>query len=705
MTSENLPGPGFDYLHLSPGFFFDKGLSMNQAEQELLQKLQRAGFSDPIQMLCFAPTAAYDLRRLLTDKNAMNLDKPSLYEVSVQSDLHRLSVPDPSYYGYTHLMEVSFGKHKLQLTFPPRAGKQKFTDVRIGQKIYFYGTITKHPRSTLNNRILICHNPLWVDSEWVGRIMPVYPHLKDKENSKRVLLRSEEVRYFLSIFSNHRETLEIIADKITGQLGQLTPPKAHIQNTFKALHRPVTLKQWHEALLCADDLSIRYLQASEEDPVPAPASALPITDDMVQSTLARSPFPLSPSQREAIYDIVEDLRSDFPMNRLVSGDVGSGKTIVQFMAVALGHQCHVPAGIVAPNTLLATQLYDQFRATFPDIPCAYVASGTSRKGIDLSQNPVLIGTTAILSFMTKHKLTFGVIAIDEEQKMGANQKRILSQGESVNEVTNTMQSTATAIPKSLGSVLISRMKVSRIMPFTEKQIASYIVGVEGRKWLMERVQEAMAAGSKVAVVFPRVQGDDEDQATAGASERASLMKAIEKWEKAFPGRYAILHGGMSEDEKKSQLGLLKDPNGQVSILLCSTVFEIGLTVEELRLLIVHSPEFLGASQLHQLRGRLSRHGGTGMFVMYCPNPISEKTLERLKVVASTNDGFYIAEKDMNMRGLGDILGNGTRQHGKTPGLFLNRTISDGAIKPYMDAIRDAGSLAKALESHIPELSI
>ena len=275
-------------------------------------------------------------------------------------------------------------------------------------------------------------------------------------------------------------------------------------------------------------------------------------------------------------------------------------------------------------------------------------TAAASKKLDLSGNPILVGTTALLSRL-KGEVPPAFLAVDEEQKMSVGQKAELSGTDS-----NYLQATATPIPRTTGiishvgyeSCLFREMRV-------KKPISTHIVTASEGKRLFEHTKKVIESGGQVAIVYPIVK--DEEQA------KKSVVAAYAEWNTRFPGLVAMVHGQLKETEKLEAVTSLKA--GHQKIAIVSSVIEIGLTLPSLRSLIVVNAERYGTSTLHQLRGRVARHGGRGYFFMFLPEPIGLETKQRLHLLCEHDDGFSLSEKDAELRGYGDLFEDSERQSG------------------------------------------
>jgi ATP-dependent DNA helicase RecG len=446
------------------------------------------------------------------------------------------------------------------------------------------------------------------------------------------------------------------------------------------LHQPVSLVLAERALVLAKRLSIKaILNRAERNQArfPVSGSLIPINRQAVATLIARVPFPLTADQHTAISEIISDLRSPFPMNRLLSGDVGTGKSLSFMIPAAAAHSAGARVAIIAPNQLLVPQIANEMRGFFPEVPVTEVVSG-SKVG-----DGIIVGTTAVLAQAAKHGLVFDLVIIDEQQKMSVGQKQALLSGH-----TNFLEATATAIPRTIALVQFGGMALSTLRECpVKKEIVSRVVPKADRARLFEFVNMVVGKGGQVAVVYPLA----EDK---GDGERASVEAAFDRFRAKMTGRVGMLHGKMSGDEKNSVIDQMKA--GALDVLVSSTVIEVGITLPSLRAVVVVHPERFGTSQMHQLRGRLARKGGKGYFFMYTPNNVEETAQERLHLMVTCHDGFTLAERDADLRGFGNVDGDSGEQTGTTRILFWGIALSWHDIEAGNKALMKEAQPAPAL---------
>ncbi len=372
------------------------------------------------------------------------------------------------------------------------------------------------------------------------------------------------------------------------------------------------------------------------------------------------PYELTPDQKKAIDDIAADLKDKKPMNRLVEGDVGCGKTAVAsaaiFMAVKGGKQ----AAFMAPTSLLATQHYANLREMFAPhgmnvvLLIGDMTPAQKMKAKDMiasGEADIAIGTHALISEGVVFS-DLGLAITDEQHRFGVNQRRDLSRKSG--DPVNVLVMTATPIPRSLAATVFGDMDFSMIRqkPNGRKKIITRVLDDSGRGLAYEKVREELSAGHRAYIVAPSI-GEDEE------SELASAEGLFTEMKKKFKGHsVALLHAQMDKAEKEKVMTSFA--SGKTEILVSTVVIEVGIDVPEASVIVIENSDRFGLAQLHQLRGRVGRSDDQA----YCyliNRSRSESAAARMKAMRDFSDGFDISEEDYKIRGPGDIMG--TMQHG------------------------------------------
>jgi len=385
------------------------------------------------------------------------------------------------------------------------------------------------------------------------------------------------------------------------------------------------------------------------------------TTDRIRTAVKKIlPFHPTTAQKRVLSEIVEDLKAPHPMNRLLQGDVGSGKTIVAFEAVVVAVENGYQAAIMAPTEILAEQHYLNAKRALA--PLGY-SIGVLRRGIKKAEKKklfdslaegsiqVVIGTHVLLEESTVFR-KLGLVIIDEQHRFGVVQRlRLMSKGDQ----PNTLVMTATPIPRTLAMTLYGDLDLSVIdeMPPGRSPIKTIHETERNADRVYGRLAEEMGKGRQCYVVYPVIE----------ESEKVDLKSATEGFEKlstVFSGRnVALLHGRLKSEEKEAIMRAFS--GGKLDVLVSTTVIEVGVDVANATVMVIEHAERFGLAQLHQLRGRVGRGSAASLCVLMTPDKIGETARERIDAMVSTTDGFRLAEVDLRLRGPGEMAG--TRQSG------------------------------------------
>lgn len=410
-------------------------------------------------------------------------------------------------------------------------------------------------------------------------------------------------------------------------------------------------------------LGLKRRQIAVEAGLPLPANG-----SLAKRLTAALPFALTGAQRRVIQEIDHDLGRRHPMHRLVQGDVGSGKTIVALYAalaaIEHGHQ----AAIMAPTELLAEQHHATIaRFTEPLGIRAALLSGGALKGkrgsvraaLESGETQLAVGTHALIQAGVRiPSLALGVI--DEQHRFGVLQRAALAQlrGDPSGPMPHILLMTATPIPRTLAMTIYSDLDVSLLdeLPPGRKPVRTQIVNQAARKALYDRVRAHLARGRQAYIVYPLVEKSEKEDLRDANTMFEELGRTV-----FADYRVGLLHGRMKPDQKDATMRRFRE--GSLDVLVTTTVVEVGVDVPNATVMVVEHAERFGLSQLHQLRGRVGRGSADAICLLVAPyvGDRDSDTYQRLKAMASTGDGFRIAEVDLELRGPGDFLG--TRQHG------------------------------------------
>ncbi len=418
------------------------------------------------------------------------------------------------------------------------------------------------------------------------------------------------------------------------------------------------------------------------------AVALNPEGELRRKFLAKLPFDLTRGQQQAIAQIDADLSGDSPMMRLLQGDVGCGKTVVIAAAVLAAVQSGRQAAVMAPTELLA----EQHMRTLSDwleplgVRLAWLAGGMSRAERRVFEAQLAggdaqvgVGTHALFQESVKYP-ELGLVVVDEQHRFGVHQRlRLVEKGQATAVIPHQLVTTATPIPRSLAMTLYAGLDISAIhdMPPGRRPVNTVLVSQERRAKVIERVASACRAGRQAYWVCPLI--DESEHIDSSAAE-----PTYKELSEALPGiRVGLLHGRAGARQRDQVMG--EFASGKLSVLVATTVIEVGVDVPRASLMIVENAERMGLAQLHQLRGRVGRDGQESHCVLMYRPPLGEMARQRLNTMRNSNDGFEIAHKDLELRGAGEILG--VRQTGSMQ-FRVADLVRDGALAEPAQRIAD-----------------
>ncbi len=409
------------------------------------------------------------------------------------------------------------------------------------------------------------------------------------------------------------------------------------------------------------------------------------------------PFTPTGDQVRAMDEIRENMNDPFPMNRMLQGDVGSGKTVVAMAAAVMAASRGEQVAVMAPTETLSSQHYHTFTSILGETAPIELLTGSLSKSrkeeiykrIRDGAAQIVIGTHALI----QRDVTFrdlGLIIIDEQHRFGVNQRaRLREKGQ----LPDLLVMTATPIPRSLSLTLYGDLDITviREKPANRLPVKTYIFPESRLSGVYNSVRKYVAQKRQVYFVLPLIEESEK-------VDLKSAKAAFESLKNTFP-EYSVelLHGRMSQEDKDDVMGRFK--NGEVDILVSTTVIEVGVDVPNATVMVVEHAERFGLSQLHQLRGRVGRGAEQSFCALVHPDDIPDEARERLTTLASTDDGFAIAEEDLKLRGAGEITG--TRQHGYTD---LEFSDLGKDLDLIVAARQEAWSMVDAMENVMEQTS-
>jgi len=392
------------------------------------------------------------------------------------------------------------------------------------------------------------------------------------------------------------------------------------------------------------------------------------TRHYLEELLEALPFQLTGAQLRCLSELEVDMRASVPMNRLLQGDVGSGKTLVALGAMLLCYEAGLSAAIIAPTQILAEQHYNNFKRLLAkmDIPLSLRTSDRQENSDsdyqagqkpDASRPRLYVGTHALL-YKKNHVSALGLAVIDEQHKFGVAQRERFT---NLALLPDVLVMSATPIPRTLTLTLYGDLDVSIIdeLPPNRGKIVTALRNASKMKRIVKFMREQLAEGRQIYIVSPLVE-DSENRKHASASSE------LERWRAEFPNESIdLLHGRMNSKEKESIMQRFRANESQ--ILVATTVIEVGVDVANATIMLINDADSFGLSQLHQLRGRIGRGAHAGYCILLSNVKEGDAAFEKLDALCRTRDGFEIAETDFRLRGPGDVLG--TSQSGLAAVLF------------------------------------
>lgn len=589
-------------------------------------------------------------------------------------------------------LQLRFFKAYRGLTETMQVGKRLrvFGEVKVSR----YGTQMHHPEYAE----VTANSPSSPSPLMQTGLQPIYPTIKQlHQNKLRTLVRlalatvssqSQTLNMF-TLNGSVIEGLEFVAGQYAGLLNLSlfealtllhTPPIytniAHQQQLLKQIHdrtHPAFQRLILEELT-AHQLSL--LQRREQlhaYKAPKCETHSPSANALIQSL----PYTLTSAQQRVIGEIVKDLTTSIPMLRLLQGDVGAGKTLVAALSACYAIDSGWQVAVMAPTEILAEQLFNNFKAWFEplQIGVGWLAGKQSSKERQQMLNAivnndvqVVVGTHALFQKQV-HFAKLGLVIIDEQHRFGVEQRKALTDKGIAGSAPHQLVMTATPIPRTLAMSVYGDMDTSVIneLPPNRTPVTTIMINRNRRDEVIERIAVNCAEGKQAYWVCPLVEESTALDAQAAEATYADLCERLDI-------RIGLVHGKMKATEKQATMQAFK--TGELDLLVATTVIEVGVDVPNASLMVIENAERLGLSQLHQLRGRVGRGSQKSFCVLLYQTPLSATGIERLNVLRDSNDGFVIAQKDLQIRGPGELLGK--RQTGNM-GYYVADLTRDEAL--------------------------
>ena len=548
-------------------------------------------------------------------------------------------------------------------------------NIKAGEKYIFFGTVTRNKQGRIQMTAPVFEKQ--GNERFTGKIVPVYPLTANL--SQKVV-----------------QTTMGTALKEAGRLTEYLPEKvrekymiAELNFSMQNIHFPTDFESYNIARtrFVFEELLVLQLALRERRQKNTQNEGRKFTDVKCIRELTDSmPFELTGAQKRTVNEICHDCMSGKQMNRLVQGDVGSGKTAVAaaaiFMAVKNGYQ----AAMMAPTEILASQHAEALSELFKKhgIKTAFLSGSTKAKEkreilekIASGEVEVVIGTHALIQENVEFK-NLGFVVADEQHRFGVEQRaKLMAKGEN----PHMLIMSATPIPRTLALILYGDLDISVIdeLPPGRKPVKTYSVKENMRKRVYDFISENVKKGMQAYVVCPLV-------AETEKSDLENAEELAKKLSQSYPDiKVGLMHGKMKPKEKDETMS--RFVSGEIDVLVATTVIEVGVNVPNANIMAIENAERFGLSQLHQLRGRTGR-GSEQAYCVLITDADNEITKKRMDTMCESNDGFYISEQDLKLRGPGDFFG--TRKHGLPEMRIANLFEDKDILKLSQEAAKEIG---------------
>ena len=641
-------------------------------------------------LLCHFPRG-YEDRTKLLQVAQLEVDRPACFRAMVMNPPRTNHIRKG-----LDLTKVQVADHTGRLSLTFFNSKYAVEHLEYGKEYIFYGCLTGDYAGYGMT------NPIFEDIDSAAvttrRVMPIYPLTAGLTNA--AVLKA--VRQALSICDPPREVLPAAIRQRYGILGA--------EEAYRIIHEPRTMEEaaqarkrmiFEEFFVFSAGLSLMRAARAEKKTAPYENTDLsPFYHSL--------PFTLTGAQQRAIGEILADLQKGAPMNRLVQGDVGSGKTMVAAGAAYCAAINGKQSALMAPTEILAEQHFASLSQLFAPmgITVALLTGSMTpkekkqvREGLENGSVQIAVGTHALISESTVFQ-DLGLVITDEQHRFGVGQRsRLSAKGTD----PHLLVMSATPIPRTLALLMYGDLEVSILdeLPPGREAVDTFLVGESYRPRINAFIRKQVAEGHQCFVVCPAVEEND------GLDIKSATVWAETLQQTVFPDlRIALLHGQMKGAEKEAAMAAFA--RQEADVLVATTVIEVGVDVPNATLMVIEDADRFGLSQLHQLRGRVGR-GKAKSYCILTTHNRNPDTIQRLKALCKTTDGFKIAEEDLKLRGPGDFFGS--RQSGLPAFHMADLSFDLEILKQAQEAsarwIEDAGTQdtpeAAALRSRVAEL--